>query len=119
VADVLYQAGEIVPRCGTTLELYVKDLQAVTLGGKPSSDWPASRLVGVSPVADGLVCVRLALWGGDRLKVRQPDAGAYVAIVRELAEVYTVDTDQVRLLALVQQARALTGYGTVKTGEQP
>jgi hypothetical protein len=39
---------------------------------------------------------------------------AYEPLVRELAEVYTVDTDQVRLIGLVQQARELTGYGKVR-----
>src|SRR5687767_1007941 len=68
-ASVLYEAGEIVPRCGTTLDVHVREGETVTIGGKPPSEWPTSRLVEVI-TQDGVTCYRLALWGGDRLRVQ-------------------------------------------------
>jgi hypothetical protein len=116
LTDVRYEAGEIVAQCGLTVDVYAAKASDVTIGGRHV---PMDRLVAMFITEDGLAHMRLALVAGDRLKIRQPTTDACVALVCELAEVYTVDTDQVRLLALVQQARDLTGYGKVKTGEQP
>jgi hypothetical protein len=67
--DALYEAGEIVPQCGCTVDVYVDEGQTPTLGGVPPSDWPARRLVSVV-TKDGVTCYRLALWAGDRLRVK-------------------------------------------------
>lgn len=111
VSNAAYEAGEIVPRCSSTQDVFVEDVRDVTIGGRPPCEWPG-RVIGVFPVKNGSICIRLALDAGDRLRLKQKD-DACVALVRELAEVYTVETDQVRVLALVQQARELTGYGQV------
>jgi hypothetical protein len=69
LADLVYEAGEIVPRCSCTLDVYVANASDVTIDGQFPSERPA-RLVRVFPAENGLVCVRVALWGGDRLKVK-------------------------------------------------
>lgn len=66
------QPGEIVPQCGTTLDVYLADgaeAGIVTVGGRSPYDVPG-RVVSAFAAEDGLSCLRLALWGGDRLVVR-------------------------------------------------
>jgi hypothetical protein len=115
VADVVYQVGEIVPQCGCTLDVYVAQVRDVVIGDNSSRAWQG-RLVGISNAGHGVVRLRLALVAGDRLVVRHTDLAPHVLLVNQLAQLYTVETDQVDVLALVQQARALTGHGQVKTG---
>jgi hypothetical protein len=117
VADVVYQVGEIVPQCGCTLDVYVAQVRDVVIWDNSPGAWQG-RLVGISNAGHGVVRLRLALVAGDRLVVRHTDLAPYVLLVNELADTYTVETDQVDVLALVQKARELTGYGKVTTGEQ-
>lgn len=70
VADVLYEAGEIVAQGVQTFDVYAKRSTHVTISGRPVTDWEG-RLKAMTITDNDLVCMRLRLVAGDRLKVRK------------------------------------------------
>jgi hypothetical protein len=68
--DVTREPGEIVALGGQAFEVFVKDVRDVTIGGQPLNNHDG-RLVAMSITENDLVCLRLALVAGDRLKVKQ------------------------------------------------
>jgi hypothetical protein len=111
-APVSHAVGEIVPQCGCTLDVYVSHVRDVVIGDNSARAWQG-RLIGISNAGTGVVRMRLALVEGDRLVVRMADLAPHVLLINELAELYTVDTDQHQVLALVQKARALTSHDQI------
>lgn len=62
------QAGEIIPQCGTTLDVYVDSLYDISIGDRIlSGDDP--HVVNVCDEENGVLRVTLSLAAGDRLKV--------------------------------------------------
>lgn len=70
MTDVLYEAGEIIPRCGCTLDVIVKDSKDVTIGDNSPLAWEG-RLIGMHITHNDLVCMRLTLVAGDRLRIHR------------------------------------------------
>lgn len=62
------QVGQIIPQCGTTLDVIVSDVRDVTISGKSLADWP-KHLAEIVALGNGLLRVRLFLSAGHRLRV--------------------------------------------------
>jgi hypothetical protein len=70
ISDANYQPGEIVPLCGCTIDVFVRDDETVTIGGKAPADWSPSRVGAGDRTAPGGKWYRVALWAGDRVQVQ-------------------------------------------------
>jgi hypothetical protein len=112
VADVTYEAGEIVAQCGLTVDVYAAKARDVTIGGR-HVQW--DRLVAMFITEDGLAQMRLALVAGDRLRIHHDTSslqryrsGAFGAMV----------TSDHGPWVRFEDVQALLNLG-VKTGEQP
>jgi hypothetical protein len=68
VRDVDYKAGDIVPHCGCTIDVFVGESDSVTVSDKPVEH--SCALVEVLPTSNGLTCYRLALGAGHRIAVQ-------------------------------------------------
>jgi hypothetical protein len=68
VRDVDYKAGEIVPHCGCTLDVFVGEGGSVTVSDKPVES--ACAFVEKLHASNGLTCYRLALGAGHRVMVQ-------------------------------------------------
>jgi hypothetical protein len=70
VTEATYEAGEIVIQCGCTVDVYVKESKDVTIGDNSLLAWEG-RLISMHITNNDLVCMRVALVAGDRLRIHR------------------------------------------------